>query len=310
MSSNYNQLAFALEILRLLAEKPRKRHELGDLLTQFLEQQRQSSGDVAQKLDRTIRKLRDCGFEIHCAPSYPYELKESNFPVILSSQQREALYLATNLLSNLGFLTQAEQLGRLYKFSEDYQAPNLKVNFNPPVDYSSERIGKIIQQLEQRIEQKRRYTIHYSSQSQGTEQIYDLDCSELRLHNGILYLFAFVPDWKSYRFDKNPNIDQNILFHINRIKIVGAASNTNWFYQFPTLTIRYRMTGHLANYQPRRIQEEVIEYNLQEKYVDIKTREDCLFWFRQRILQYGKNIQVLEPDWLAEDIAQELNKND
>lgn len=308
MSSNYNQLAFALEILRLLAEKPRWRNELGDLLTQFLEQQGQSSGDVAQKLARTIRKLRDCGFEIHCAPSYPYQLRESNFPVILSSQQKEALYLATNLLSNLGFLTQAEQLGRLYTFSEDYQLPNPKVDFSPPVDYSSDKISKIIQQLQQRIEQQCRYTIRYFSQSQGTEETYDLDRSELRLHNGVLYLFAFVPDWKFYRFDKIPNIDQNVLFHINRIKSVGAASNIYWFYQFPTLKIRYRMIGALANYEPRRIYEQVIERNLEKKYVDIETTEDYLFWFRQRILQYGSNVRVIEPEWLAKELENELKK--
>jgi predicted DNA-binding transcriptional regulator YafY len=152
MSSNYDQLAFALEILKLLAQKNRKRQELADLLTEFLEKQGQYSGDITQKLDRTIRKLRDCGFEIDCAPSYPYQLKQSNFPVILSDEQKEALYLATNLLSKLGFLTQAEQLGRIYQFSEDYQPSNLQTDFSPPVDYSSEKISRIIKQLQQRLE--------------------------------------------------------------------------------------------------------------------------------------------------------------
>lgn len=305
---SYSQLAFALEILRLLADKPRWRNELGDLLTEFLEQQGQSCGDVAQKLSRTIRKLRDCGFEINSAPNRPYELIESNFPLLLSERQKEALYLASYLLSNLGFLTQAEQLQRLYHFSDNYQPPNFKVDFSPPVDYSSEKISETIQQLQKRIEQQCRYTIRYYSQSKGIEQTYDLDRSELRLHNGVLYLFAFVPDWKSYRFDKIPNIDQNILFRINRIKNVGAASNTHWFYDFPTLTIRYRMTGALANYQPRRIYEKIIERNLDANYVDLETIEDYLFWFRQRILQYGSNVIIIEPEFLQKQIKTELEK--
>jgi predicted DNA-binding transcriptional regulator YafY len=305
MSSN-NQLTFALEILRLLAEKPRKRSELGDLLTQFLEEQKQSTGDITQKLDRTIRKLRDCGFEIDCAPSYPYELKQSNFPVILSNEQKEALYLATKLLSQLGFFSPAEQLGRIYQFPKDYQPSNLQADFSPPVDYSSEKISKTIKQLEERIAKKCRYTIRYFSKSTGDEKLYDLDRSELRLHNGVLYLFAFVPDWKSSRFQDIPNIDQNRLFHIKRIQNVGPSSYTQWFYDFPTLTFRYRMSGPLANYEPRRSQERIIEINTEKKYIDIETTEDYLFWFRQRILQYGQNVQILTPQWLRVEIKKEL----
>lgn len=307
MSSNYNQLTFALEILRLLAEKSRWRTELTDLLTEFLEDRGQPCTDVAQKLSRTIRKLRDCGFEIKSAPHHPYELIESNFPLILSPQQKEALYLATYLLSNLGFLSQAEQLSRLYNFEENYQS-QLKVDFSPPVNYSSEKISNIIQQLQQRIKQGHRYTIRYSSQSQSTEKTYDLDRCELRLHNGVLYLFALVPDWKCDHFDKIPNIEQNILFHIDRIKYIGASSNTRWFYDFPKLTILYRMTGALANYQPRRNHEKIINKNLEQKYVDIETTEDYLFWFRQRILQYGSNVQIIKPQWLREQIKKELQQ--
>lgn len=68
------------------------------------------------------------------------------------------------------------------------------------------------------------------------------------------------------------------------------------------------MTGNLANYQPRRIHEKVIERNLDKKYVDIETVEDYLFWFRQRILQYGCNAQVISPEWLQQDIKKELEE--
>lgn len=312
MPLNYNQLTLAFEILKLLAEQERTRSELGELITNFLEEKGQSTGDMNQKLTRTIRKLRDCGFNISSAPHHPYRLEESNFPLILSNQQKEALYLASYLLSQLGFVTQAEQLGRLYQFSPDYQPTNLKVDFSPPVDYSSEKISNTISELQKRIKKQCRYTIRYYSQSMDRETMYDLDRSELRLHNGVLYLFAFVPDWKSKRFDYSQNIEQNVLFHINRIRNVGSSSFTHWFcHDFPTLTIKYRMTDALANYEPRRIHEKVIE-RIPKKYVDIETVEDYLFWFRQRILQYGKNAQVLEPLWLREELrveSQEIYQN-
>jgi predicted DNA-binding transcriptional regulator YafY len=62
------------------------------------------------------------------------------------------------------------------------------------------------------------------------------------------------------------------------------------------------MMGDLANYQLRRQGEYVLYRDVDNKYVNISASEDCLFWFRQRILQYGENAQVLEPNWLAEKI--------
>jgi predicted DNA-binding transcriptional regulator YafY len=68
------------------------------------------------------------------------------------------------------------------------------------------------------------------------------------------------------------------------------------------------MSGYLANYQTRRDREIVLNRNREEKYIDIQTKEDYLFWFRQRILQYGANVTILEPQWLREEIAQELKQ--
>jgi len=306
--SNYNQIKFALKILQELAEKPLSRKELEETLISFLEQEKQPCTDVSQRISRTIGKLRDCGIKIKSSTRSPYELVESNFPVILSHQQKEALCLASNLLSNMGFLQQAQQLATIIDFSKHLKLLNLKTDFYPPVDYSSGTIVNTIRELEKRIEQGCRYTIRYYSQSKKTEQMYDLDRSELRLHNGVVYLFAFVPDWKFYHFNKSCNIDQNVLFHIKRITAVGPSSDTRWFYNFPTLTIRYRMIGSLANYQPRRFNEKVIN-RLEKKYVDIETTEDCLFWFKQRFLQYSYNALILEPDWLRQEIKNDLKKS-
>ena len=68
------------------------------------------------------------------------------------------------------------------------------------------------------------------------------------------------------------------------------------------------MSGELRNYQPRRGNEEVFYRDSQGKFVDILAEEDCPFWFRQRILQYGSNVQVLEPEWLAKEIQEEHQK--
>ncbi|ELR97245.1 YafY family protein [Gloeocapsa sp. PCC 73106] len=305
MPSNDNQLAFSLEILRLLAEQPRSRNELGDLLTEFLESRNQSSGDILQKLTRAIAKLRTCGFEISSAPNRPYQLIESNFPIILSSQQKEALSLGIYLLSRLGFSAQAERIARLVHFSEVELSTELKVDFNPPVDYSSEKISEIIEELQQRIEKQCRFSICYTS-SKGDERLWDLDRSELRLHNGVLYLFSVVPNLPSLQDKIRADLDKNYLFQISRIKNVNAASNTRWFYDFSKITIRYRLIGPLANYKPRRKHEQVIERNLEKRFVVIETTEDYLFWFRQRILQYGANAQILEPEWLVKDIVNEI----
>jgi hypothetical protein len=87
-----------------------------------------------------IAKLRACGFEIRSAPNRPYELVESSFPVILSTEQRQALALAAYFLSDMGFSAQASQIIRIGKLTEADLPTDVKVNFSPPVDYSEDKL--------------------------------------------------------------------------------------------------------------------------------------------------------------------------
>ena len=310
MSARYNHIDFALEILKLLAEEPRYRQDLVELLYEFLDKRGKSLEDVPQKVSRTIRQLRESGFAIESAPHRPYELVESRFPLILSTSQRQALYLAAHVLADMGFSAQAGQIFRLGNLSESDRPTEVKMDFSPPADYSDAgALAATIEELQERLRQQRRYTIRYFN-SQGEENIWDLDRSELRWHNGVLYLFAYVPDFKSRSgFKRRSLAEQNVIFRIERIASVGAASTVGWLMSaFPTLEIRYRMIGPLANYKPRRDREKVIERNRLEKYVDIETAEDCIFWFRQRLLQYGANAFVLEPLWFAKELREEWQK--
>ncbi|MBE9225412.1 WYL domain-containing protein [Phormidium sp. LEGE 05292] len=304
---SYNQIAFTLEILKLLAEKPRKRDELANLLSEFLEQHGKPSEDVLQKLTRTIRQLRDSGFEIKSAPHHPYELVESNFPVLLSTEQRQALKMAADFLDGMGFSAQASQINRIGQLTQADRSNNVKVDFSPPVDYGENKLEAIIRQLQERFKQQCRYTIRYQN-PKGEERTWDLDRSELRLHDGTLYLFAFVPDKPFPNIKKISNFDKNSLFRVDRIISVGAASNISWVFTFPTLKIRYRLSGQLASYRPRRSHEQVLYRDPQGKFVDILTEEDYLFWFRQRILRYGANAKVMEPDWLASELENEFKQ--
>lgn len=304
-NSSYNQIAFALEILKLLAEKSYYRQDLTDLLNVFLEKHGKTTEDVSQKLTRTIRKLKDCGFEIKSAPNRPYELLETNFPVILSIEQKQALAIAAQLLSDLGFSAQATQILKITDVSNSAYISELKSDFSPPTDYSNEKLSNLIYELQKRCQERCFYVIRYCN-SQGITDNWDLGNSELRYHDGTLYLFAFV---STQRFDHH-QVEQNRLFRIDRIKYVFPSSKTPWYmFNIPTLKIRYRMTGYLKNYQPRRVHEVVIERNQENRFVDIETEEDCLFWFRQRLLKYGANAHILEPVWLAKQIADELQQS-
>jgi predicted DNA-binding transcriptional regulator YafY len=300
--NKYNQLTFALKIIELLAEKPRQRTELADEMGKFLAGYGREDGDTLQKVTRTISKLKNCGFEIASAPSKPYELLESSFPVILSAQQKQAIATAAYILSDMGFSAQAGQISRIGRLNSEEQLPNLQVNFSPPVDYAETQIQAIVKQLQESIDKQCRYSIKYRS-SKGNEHNWDLDHSELRLHNGVLYLFAYLPHW-SYG---NHSVEKNQPLRVDRIQRVFPSSESQWvFTEFPTMTIQYRLSKGMSNYQPRRDREQVLERNLKEKWVDIKTEEDCLFWFRQRIMQYGSNAKILEPQWFAAEIAAEF----
>lgn len=295
-----NQIAFALEILKLLAEEPLKKADLSIALSD----RGFAAEDLSQKITRTIAKLRDCGFEIRSAPNRPYELSNSDFPVILSEEQREALAMAAYFLSDMGFSTQASQILRISNLNKTRLPRTVKVNFSPPIDYSEEQVKNVVQKLEERFCQRRRYTIRYRS-ARGNEQNWDCDRSELRLHNGILYLFAYTPDFSC----RNHNVERNQAFRVDRISSIYPASQIPWgILHFPTISIKYRMSGALGNYQPRRANEQELLRDSQKNVVEIETLEDYLFWFQQRILQYGENVQVLEPEWIAQKIKRRIQQ--
>ena len=213
--------------------------------------------------------------------------------------------MAAHFFADMGFSNQAGQILRLAKLNAGDRPSNIQVDFSPPVDYGKTELDRIVQQLEQCLIKQCRYSIVYASKPDRTNR-WDLDRSELRLHNGVLYLFAYVLNFK---YNPRNSVEHNVIFRIDKIKSVGGSSHINWLYtEFPTLPIRYRMTGPLASYQPRRPNEQVLERNIEQKYVDIETKEDYLFWFEQRILQYGENVHILEPDWLAEKLYQRLKK--
>ena len=306
LQENYGQIGCALLVLKTLAQEPKRRAELSDILTNHLEAGGSTTNDVPQKLTRIISKLRECGFEIRSAPNCPYELIESSFPVILSQEQRQSLALASYVLDGLGFSAQASQLHRLNETNLTDLPAHVKVNFSPPVDYSDDKLAPIVQSLQERFSRQCLFSIRYQGAS-GKESNWDCDRSELRIINGILYLFAYVPDCRPKIPSNSPHFTQNMAFRLDRILSVRPASDIPWFQrQFPKETIRYRMSGPLKNYQPRRANER--EVGRTSTYVEIETTEDYHFGTRQRVLQYGSNIQIISPQWLAEEIHAEWQR--
>ncbi|MDV3353122.1 WYL domain-containing protein [Leptothoe sp. LEGE 181152] len=304
MKHSLDQFAFALELLKHLSKKPLQRDELVKKLEFFLSQQNLSLEDPGQKVSRTIRKLRQCGFDIKSAPNRPYELVQSSFPVVLTPDQREALALAAYILDDMGFSSQSSQILQISGFEQSQLPSQVKVNFSPPVDYGEDRLDTVVQTLQDRFQKHRRYTIRYRSSS-GQERPWDLDRSELRLHNGVLYLFAYAPDFSARHHD----VEKNQIFRVDRILTVGAASNIPWGrLTFPSIDLTYRMTGPLGRYQPRRANETIIKRDSAKtsQWVEISTTEESLFWFRQRLLQYGENIRLLAPEWFVKKIAAEM----
>jgi predicted DNA-binding transcriptional regulator YafY len=305
--ARFNQLKFAIAILQKLAEKPYTPRALSEELYNFLEEHGQSMDDATRKISRMIAKMRDCGFEIRSAPNRPYELVQSSFPVILTPDQREALALAAYILDDMGFSNQASQVLQISGFERSKLPEQLKVNFSPPVDYGEDRLDTIVQTLQVRFQKRRRYTIRYRN-SRGEERPWDLDRSELRLHNGVLYLFAYAPDFSA----RNHDVEKNQIFRVDRIQQIGAPSNIPWGrLQFPSIELTYRMSGPLGSYQPRRGHEKVLMRDpaTNPEWVEVQTIEESLFWFRQRLFQYGVNAQLLSPKWFVKRIANEIFKS-
>ena len=302
-NKSYGQVAFALDVLSLLSQKPRSRQDLVETLSASLDDAGYAVEDLPQKLTRMVSKLRDCGFDIHSAPNRPYELVSSSFPVILTPSQRQALAMAAYFLSDMGFSAEAADLANIANLDSTDLPKTVRVSFSPPADYSEDHLNETVQKLQERFHQRRRYSILYRSRDEK-EQNWDCDRSELRLHNGVLYLFAHTPDKKVTHHPA----EKNMMFRLDRIISIRPASQTPWgIMEFPKLTAHYRMMGALSNYKPRRGNEREVDRDPSGKFVEIATEEDYLFGFRQRILQYGESAQVIQPKWFAQQLKRSLH---
>jgi hypothetical protein len=65
--------------------------------------------------------------------------------------------------------------------------------------------------------------------------------------------------------------------------------------------------GHWGTYQPRRANERECLRDLEANFVEIVHSGGLFVWFRQRILQYGSSVQILRPEWLAQQVAQDCS---
>uniref|UniRef100_A0A0C1NC72 WCX domain-containing protein n=1 Tax=Tolypothrix bouteillei VB521301 TaxID=1479485 RepID=A0A0C1NC72_9CYAN len=72
--------------------------------------------------------------------------------------------------------------------------------------------------------------------------------------------------------------------------------------------MRYRTSGQLANYKPRRKDEVIVCSDPEGKFRDIEATIDYWFWFRQRLLKYGESVQIISPQKLADEIKKEYQK--
>ncbi|WP_159784514.1 hypothetical protein [Sodalinema gerasimenkoae] len=193
-----SQLSFILQLLKHLCHGPISRDELITKLSLDLDEMGHARGDVTQKLDRTLKKLRSCGFEIESAPHHPYHLKQSHFPLLLTSSQRGAIATATHLLEQLGFAQGAAELQLLLQ-SNDYQdIASLEADFSPPVDYSQPRLATILDQLRDRIAQQQRLIIDQFPQGVTFAQV-NLSAVSPRLSGGLVKLKAPWPAKWRYR---------------------------------------------------------------------------------------------------------------
>ena len=222
-----------------------------------------------------------------------------------------AIARASGLLQQMGFPGEAAELDPLLYPEDRDRAAAFEADFSPPADYSGDRLRARLQELRDRLAQQCRFTIRYRN-SRGDEATYDLDRAELRLHDGTLYLFALVPDLPPEMLPKTrkaETFDRNVLFRIERIHDVGPASDLPWtFSDFGRLRVRYQLKGPLATYEPRRPRERVVERDLERKVAIVESEEDFVFWFVQRLMRYREHAIALEPEWLVEEISENVRK--
>jgi hypothetical protein len=281
----------AIKILKILIEKPCSQKEIIDYLKSDELTCRSISDDT---LRITINSLKNVGCIISrpCrSNSYKYVLQKHPFGIKFTTNEIKILYQIREQFlqqSNWKFVM---ELNNLYDniFCEDENEKDL-INKNRPFSKIKE---KILEDLKQNRLEKKSILMTYQT-SINKVGIIDIVTERIFCENRKLYLMAWYPKRKKFAY-----------FNLEKIQTIHSIKPYKKDKNSPQIAL-YKVLGDEVLTFKCNSDEKIIKRT--SEYIIVETIVESEFKFFQRILSFGVNFSLIEPDYLKVALKNKINK--
>lgn len=291
----------ALFILMQLIESPKTREELISIATKDSIINKGLSKDT---ITNTINLLKKAG----CIISRPtiktdnkYVLKSHPFSAHFSQNEANALLDFRKSIISLGDWEALVLIDRLYSKIAIY-APNEEFKnallYNSPLNHVNHNILRLIN-----ISKEKLINIKYKSPKYGVED-FDIIPHFITMDNEKLYVWCY-----NFKYEETSFLRIDRILSINSLTFDKEIAKSKDKFDELQFQAKFGLKGVSALTYIEGVGEKIIEENINDEYpLKIEVLVKDKFNFIQRILSYGTDCKLLEPQGLKTELINTLKE--
>jgi len=293
--SNINITAYrAIKILKMLIEKPCSVNELIDCLQQDKITEKSVSDDT---LRLTINSLKAVGCDIaRPVPTnnFKYVLLSHPFKYHISKTQAKILYKIRQSFLQSDNWRKVIEINKLYDkladFFDDEEIKDLLCYKKPFAKVEP----SVLEQLQNTKILKKEIVFTYALSPKKTD-IVNITAEDVFCERGRLYIMGWYPKRNSYSY-----------FNAEKIKEIHSVKPVLQKKENVTQKVVYRLNKNAAAGFSRADDEKILQQDKNGYVIEAEIKSE--FKILQRILSFGSDCDVIEPDDFKRKIADKLRK--
>lgn len=310
IKKNLNQDSFisktgyrALFLLLKLLEAPRTRSEILECFKQDTFINSELTKDTVTNTINTLRKVGCVISRPNQRTNNKYVLTHHPFYPSLNEDQINAIHFIRNSVVESGDWELLISLNnfcfKLAKLVSDDSLKNILLYSHPMRNINM----KLFDELLDCCKDKRDINIKYFSSKNG-EEYFEFTPEQITMEFGKLYVWGYSKKYNEYSY-----------IRIDKIRSIGIFDSFNTKqnkndYRVDSFDVEFVLQGLSALLYEENGDEIFIE-NIDENKLKIKVCVNNKFSFYQRVLSYGKDCEIISPDFARKDIlafVQEMKK--
>lgn len=283
----------ALFLLKLLIRSDLSKKEILSAFEADIILKKKFADDTVTNTINTL-KLAGCIIKRPSpANNYKYSLIDHPFKIGISKEQVKKL---NNLRSSTSYFYDYKSILDINSFyskiailTSDEDLKSMLINEAPLVNIDTD----LVRRLEAQCKTKNTVTLEYISSKNGREFINFIP-DKLKYENLKLYLWGYNFKYREYSY-----------LRVDKIKDIKKISLKKEKIRIKTTTVKYKLTGNSAMMFMESDEETIIEAS--ENMIVVEAKVKNKFNFIQRMLFFGPDCTILEPDSFKLEIIDTLN---